>query len=213
MKLRTVLAALALGATALGAQASPALYFLIDGDTFSQPYSIRNDSTGGERITRFQLDLSTIAAGTFCFDTLSANNTVCNGNSNGGVPFSANGGTGALTGLIGTPVVPDGATLLDISFNHFDAAETFSWDIDVDQIGTVSQQTVTGNELIGATITVDFSDGQRLLGQLFAVAGNADASQFRATGITVTPVPITSTLALALAGLGLVGVAGRSRKA
>ena len=88
---------------AAASQAVPLLSFIIDGDTFTQPYSITNSSTGAEKVTRFQLNLSTIGSGTFCFDT--ETNTNCNGSNNNGVAFAAAGGTGATTGLVGAPVV------------------------------------------------------------------------------------------------------------
>ena len=187
------------------ASAVPSLTFIIDGDTFSQPYAITNSSTAGERVVRFQLDLSTIAPRSFCYDTV--DNANCNsGSVNGGVAFAATGGTGASTGLVGAPVVADATKLLDISFNNFDAGETFEWVIDVDEAnGVIADQTVSGNELIGATALVDFSDGQRLTGVLAAMPGNDLASQFTVTGTGPIPIPEPTSLALLGLGLGALG--------
>ena len=192
------IAALAAGA----AQAIPSLSFIIDGDTFNNPYSITNNSTGGETVTRFSLNLGTIpSGGPYCFDT--ANGGPCNPSPQSPTPFSAVGATGTTTGLIAPVVVADGAQILDLFFNDFDSGETFSWNIDIDSASTFS---TFGNDLIGATAFVDFSNGQRLIGSLFAVAGNPDASQFTVTGIVpTTGVPEPSTMALmALAGLAFL---------
>ncbi len=194
---------------AAAAHAVPQLTFIIDGNTFTQPYSIKNSSTAGEQVLRFQLNLATVGTGVFCFDTVS--NTSCNGSNNGGVPFTPVGSSGATTGLVGAPVVADGSQLLDISFNDFNAGETFQWDIDVDQVGSVDDQTVTGNELIGATAIIDFSDGQRLTGFLAAVAGNLDASQFTVTGITTTPT-IPEPGSLLLVGAAIAGLVATKRR-
>lgn len=181
--------------------AAPMLSFIIDGDTFSQPYAITNSSTAGENVVRFQLDLSTVAGPAVVYDTVNGGVP----NSSGGVPFTPVGGDAALTGLVLPASVADGATLLDISFTDFNSSETFRWDIDVDfAVGSV---TVYGDNLIGATAIIDFSDGQRLTGILQAVPGNADAAQFTVTGITQTPneVPEPTTLVLwsVMSGAGL----------
>jgi len=199
--------ALALG-TALAisstAHATPMLSFLIDGNTFTQPFSITNTSDAGELVTRFQLDISSTG---MIYDTVTGG---APGNGTIGVPFTPVGSSGTTTGLVTPASVADGATLLDISFTDFNAGETFSWDIDVDG-ASGSPITVNGNDLIGATATIDFSDGQRLLGVLGAVSGNADASQFSVTGVTVTPsVPEPATVGLL--GLALLGMVGTRRR-
>ena len=87
------------------------------------------------------------------------------------------------------PVVDVNETLLTLVFNDFDPGENFLWVIDVD--GPTSP-TVYGNEMIGSLAEVDFSNGQTLLGELVAVPGNPDASQFTVTG--VIPEPGTGVL-------------------
>jgi hypothetical protein len=74
MKLNKVFTALVFAATTAlsgAAQAIPSLSFIIDGDTFNNPYRITNNSSAGESVTRFILNLGTIGAGgPFCFDTV-----------------------------------------------------------------------------------------------------------------------------------------------
>lgn len=175
------------------ANAAPMLSFIIDGDTFSQPFSITNSSTAGENVVRFQLDLSAL---NLAYDTVDLGPP---GNGTAGVPFTPVGGTDALTGLVGPVVIADGSKLLDIFFNNFQPGETFSWDIDVDGDAASGGNPISvfGNDLIGAIALIDFSDGQRLTGILQAVPGNSDASQFTVTGITPTPVvPEPASLAI-----------------
>ena len=206
MKLSTPLAAFGLVLAVGTAQSAPVLSFLIDGNTFTQPFSISNSSTGGEFVTRFQLDLTPVS---MIFDTATGGPP---GNGTIGVPFTPVGGDAALTGLVAGPGPVDGASLLDIAFTGFDPGETFRWDIDVDG-ASGSPITVTGDMLIGALATIDFSDGQRLLGVLSAVAGDPDASQFVVTGITVTPsVPLPGTMALAGLALAALVVVRRGKQ-
>lgn len=181
------------------AHATPTVNFLIDGDTFNSPYSIKNTSNAGEKITRFVLDLSTITSGgPFCFDTVLGG--ACNASPQSPLAFAPRNNSAALTGLSSPSSVTDGSKLLDLNFSDFNAGETFTWDIDVDSATSVS---VFGNSLIGASATAYFSNGLVTFGTLRAVAGNSDASQFSIDAVRSVPEPGTLAL-MGLAGLALL---------
>lgn len=199
--------ALALGASSVSA--TPMLDFFIDGDTFTQPFSITNNSDDGEFVTRFQLDLRTSAG--VCFDP--AGDSTCNGSL--GVSFTANSGSDVTTGLTSATVTDEAGGVpawdfLDITFSDFNAGEVFSWDLDVDFFN--SGATIFGDDMIGAIAFVDFSNGVRLIGELQAVAGNSDASAFTVVGQTVVPVPAPAGIAFLGLGLAALGFA-RKKKA
>jgi len=162
------------------AHATPSLGFQVDGDTYGSFFAIANLSDAGEEVTGFRLDL---APAGICFDQIAQ---PCDSSS--GVDFAAADETGTSTGLV-SGVVDVNETLLTLVFNDFDPGEDFRWVIDVD--GPTSP-TVYGNEMIGSLAEVDFSNGQTLLGELVAVPGNPDASQFTVTG--VIPEPGTGVL-------------------
>ncbi|WP_119460224.1 PEP-CTERM sorting domain-containing protein [Rhodospirillaceae bacterium SYSU D60014] len=182
------------------AHATPSLSFFVDGNTLNTPFSIDNTSDAGERVTRFQLDISGPG---LVYD-----------NGIDGTEFTPVGGSDVTTGLetpIGSPPLnTDTFTLLDLSFTDFDPGETFTWLLDVDFFGgNSSGYTVFGNQMIGATATIDFSGGQRLLGVLEAVPGNSDASRFTVTGVTTTPpTSVPEPGVLGLLGVGLTSLGG-----
>jgi len=205
-----VLAGLACAMTmsiAAPAQADGNLFFLIDGDTFTQPFAITNNSTAGETILEFGFNL----AGTgVVFDPVDfgppGNNTL-------GTPFQPLGGSDATTGLVNPVTVVDGSTFFSMDFTDFDVGETFSWLLDVDPADPLAPTpTIFGNDLIGALVYVDFSNGLRGSGLIEAVAGNDDAGQLVIRTFTPTPeIPEPSTWAMMITGFGLTGAALRRR--
>ena len=172
---------------------SRSLSFLIDGNTFSQPWLLTNSSAASVDITRLTLD---IAPSGNIWDTTAAapgaafvpfqpgnNSDVTTGlTSVNGTLITA--GSNPLTNSAGVVLadggVADGTSILDLAFNGFGPQKQFTWDLDVDPIG-FPDGTTNGNDLIGSTIQLQFSDGGILGGTLQAVAGNPVASAFVAT--------------------------------
>lgn len=151
MKFRHVIAATALLAASTASFANPSLFFLIDGDTASSEFRITNNSdvATGEKVSRFQLDLSPTQ---MVFDTV---NQGLPNNGTTGSPFKAADGDDIITGLQGNPNPADGASILDMSFDHFTTGLSFGWTIDVDG-ASGNPVTVYGDDLIGATVKVWF---------------------------------------------------------
>lgn len=184
------------------AQATGALFFIVDGDTFGAPYSITNNSTAGEKVVGFGITL--IAP--FGYDTVNGGFGIDNS-----LAFAPTGGSDVTTGYTGPAAFADGTPSIAFTFNGFDAGETFSWNIDVDG---PNQVTVFGNELIGSSVYVDFDNGLRGSGFLEAVPGNDDAAQFVIRVIAPTPgVPEPATWAMMIGGFALAGGAMRRRAA
>ena len=202
--MRTLLTAAAAALALTGtAAAAPAVSFIIDGDTFNEPFTLSNESTDGERIVRFFIDLDGTG---LVFDTVTGGVP----NTTAGVPFGAANGTGPLVGLVSGDVV-DGGSTLDILFDDFDAGETFSFDIDVDRAD--GSPTVIGNDLIGASAFIDLANGQRLLGTFLAIAGRPQASGFAITAIIDNPVPVPAAAPLFASAMAGLTWARRRKKA
>ena len=155
-----------------------ALGFIVDGDTFSVPFTITNNSGSGVDVVSFTLDISATGQN---YDTASS-----------GVPFTPVSPTDVDTGLVGPVTVPDEATTFTLNFTDFNSGESFQWDIDVDTVG--QNNGVDGNQLIGGTATIVFSDGNVISGLLEAVPGNPDASQFNVTGVSLQVASADATI-------------------
>ena len=188
--------AAALSVPALGGSETN-ISFIVDGDTFFVPFEVRNISDAGIDVTRLLLDLT--STGTV-FDTVTGGDP----NGSNGVPFTPQSGSDFLTGLDEVTVV-DGGSTLELLFSDFQPDEAITFNIDVDN-ATGPNDFIRGNNLIGALVTADFTNGVRLIGELQAITGNPDASGFNVTETTtVDPVDPNVIPSPAAAGVGLIG--------
>ena len=152
--------------------------------------SIENTSTGGQKITGVTFDLSSAIFPDMVFDPTGT------AGDNSGKDFTADGGAGG-TGLSGNTLEDphngtngdDGYDALSIDFTDFDSGETFSFSIDVDPTsikgvsapGPGESGSVSGIELIGSTVTVEYDDGSSQVVELFRISESVSGSQGEAT--------------------------------
>ncbi|MGD1870798.1 MAG: malectin domain-containing carbohydrate-binding protein, partial [Neomegalonema sp.] len=143
-----------------------------------QSFQLTNASVDGVTVTNVTIDLSTGILPDMVFDPTGG------GGDATASPFTANTGA-ALTGFVpyaDSAVDPysqprnGGFDVLSIDFTDFDAGETFTFTSDVDPNsiqgvpGAGAAGAVSGYELMGATVTVTFSDGtntETSIGALF----------------------------------------------
>lgn len=189
--LGSILGASALISVSFASVATPIVDFFIDGNTYFNSFAINNASDASEKVVKIDFDVSGLGV---AFDTADGGAV----NASDGRQFTPVSGTDMTTGLVGPVMVADGATLLSMMFGDFDAGESIIFDIDLDFLPSPTR--VDGDDLIGAFLSVEFDNGQILEGNLVAVAGNSDASQFVATGIR-NVIPEPSVLALFAIGL------------
>ena len=146
----------------------------------SGSFQIENTSTTGQEITRISIDVSSAIFPDIVFDPLgtagdtgSKNFTV---DSDPGVGFQGRSFLGEHDG---------GFDVLEIRFDNFTPGQTFTFSVDMDPTSTKGTQgpgpnhaaSVSGFELTGAVVTVEFDDGTVLQGQNYRVPGDDTASQ------------------------------------
>ena len=148
-------------------------------------FQITNDSTGGQNITRVTYDFTTCMIADLVFDPDGiAGDTVAK-------PFTPNSGSvGTVTHSFDSSFhngvdANDGYDRLRIDFTDFDPGQTFTFSIDVDPTsikgvaapGPGEAGSVSGLELAGARVTIEFDDGSILVGEVHRVPGSVTASQ------------------------------------
>ncbi|WP_169315620.1 malectin domain-containing carbohydrate-binding protein [Halogranum rubrum] len=149
----------------------------IDASTFSGS-SIEITNTGDKQISSVTYDLSTAAFPDVVFDP---DGTAGDSTGKG---FSADSGTSAV-GPSGSFAAPhngndgaDGYDELTIDFTDFDRGESFAFSTDIDPTsikdaqGSGAAGSVSGLELSGATVTVEYADGSTQTTNLFADGSN-----------------------------------------
>lgn len=148
----------------IGANTPVEIDFDVDGDTFTQPFRFTNPARNGEFVTRIFLDIG--PAG-LVFDE----------DPTTGKAFRSLNGSDVTTGLTGAIVTAD---TLELQFFDFAPGEEIVWEIDLDLAPNIDAS-ITGFDMIGSTMTFQFSDGKVIDGFLVGVPGRADASMFSQT--------------------------------
>jgi len=205
----TRLAAIAASAVLLAgtsAWAGSATGRIAAGTTFgsNDAFQFTNTSAPGVTITSLLWDLTPINA---FFDTTSADP---------GSSFSeleASGTSDAVGHTFPSNASVDGDSTLLISFTGFDAGETFKFGVDTDLFTAIDSAGVNGEQFVGATVQVTFSDGTERFGAYVPEAG-AGTQVFIDQPVPPPPPPTAIPLPpAALAGLiGLAGVPAAMRR-
>ncbi len=143
-------------------------------------FRITNNSTNGEKINKVTIDLSTSIFPDLVFDPDGkAGDPVGKG-----FAVDSQGGTGLVKGNF-IKLHDDGYDALEIFFNDFDPGETFTFSADIDptsvrglpQPGPQESASVSGLELIGSKVTVDFDNNATYTGQTYRIPDSLDGSQ------------------------------------
>ncbi|WP_233131755.1 malectin domain-containing carbohydrate-binding protein [Robiginitalea sediminis] len=167
----------------------------LDASTFAgNSFQITNTSTGGLQITSVSIDLSTGILPDMVFDPTGA------GGDATASCLTPNTGA-AATGFV-APTDPcadpfsqprnGGFDVLTVNFTGFDPGESFQFTTDVDPnsiqgvAGAGAAGAVSGYELIGATVTISYSDGSTLTGSLYE-DGSLGGSQVLAETLPTAP--------------------------
>ncbi len=186
--------------------------------TFGGGLIITNNSQGNRQITSVSFDLSTAIYPNIVFDPVGTAGdatakclTVISqsgGDGSVGLTVPGNGGTGAdpdcTTPFAGEMVVGNGGySVMNVAFNDFEPGETINLAIDIDPTSIEGFNSagnagaISGLELVGTTVTVEFSDGQTFTtatGELYRIQPNSlvgaenyfyPGSESTAPGLTV----------------------------
>ncbi|MCW5517432.1 putative Ig domain-containing protein [Muriicola sp. Z0-33] len=178
----------------------------VDASTFSaSSFQITNTSTGGSQITSISIDLSTGILPDMVFDPTGS------GGDATASPFTPN--TGATEVGLVVPANPavdpfsqprqGGFDIITVNFTEFDPGEYFDFTTDVDPNsiqgvpGAGAAGAVSGYELTGATITINFSDGTTLISSLYE-----DGSLGGGQAIIAEAAPATPSISVVGVGTG-----------
>ncbi|KYC35510.1 hypothetical protein WA1_06700 [Scytonema hofmannii PCC 7110] len=156
-------------------------------------FKITNNSTTGQKINRVLIDLSSSILPDLIFDPYgTAGDSTAKG-----FTVDNEGSTGYVSYNY-LKAHDSGFDALEIIFNGFDPGKTFTFSIDVDPTsikglpapGPNESGSVSGLELVGTTVTVDFSDNTSYTGQTYRIPNSSDGSQ-----VIIQPnIPVKPTL-------------------
>ncbi len=184
----------------------------IDSSTWNlNSFVISNDSASGQMITRVLFDLSGAMMPDMVFDPSATAGDL------GGRDFTP--GTGAasvgITGNSFTGARDGGFDVLSVTFDDFAPGESFSFAVDCDPTsilgvappGPNNSGSVSGLELSGASVTVEFSDGSVFTNELFRIPGSLDGA---ATRVEAAPLSAPSIDVLGVSEPGTVAGAAHT---
>lgn len=162
----------------------------IDSSTWNlDSFVVSNDSASGQTITRVLIDLSDSMMMDMVFDPFATAGDL------GGRDFTP--GTGSenvgITGHSFTGSRDGGFDVLEVTFDDFQPGESFAFAVDCDPTSILGVPTpgpndtgsVSGLELAGASVTIEFSDGSLLTNDLFRIPGSLDGASARVDALTL----------------------------
>ena len=167
----------------------------LDASTFaSNSFQITNTSTGGLQITSVSIDLSTGILPDMVFDPIGA------GGDATASCLTPNAGATQTGFTVPTDPCVDpfsqprngGYDIITMNFTGFDPGESFEFTTDIDPNsiqgvpGAGAAGAVSGYELIGATVTITFSDASVITGSLYE-DGSLGGSQVLAEVLPTAP--------------------------
>lgn len=157
----------------------------IDGSTYNGgSFIIKNTSTDGSKITKVKYDFSTGILPKIIFDP---DGTGGDKVAKAFTPNSSGSTVGLQSHAFSKPynAQNQGYYALEVNFNNFDPNETFTFSVDVDPAnirgsespGPGESGSVSGLEVVGATVTVTFSNGSTYTVDLYRMPNSVDGSQ------------------------------------
>ncbi len=178
----------------------------LDASTFGAgSIQITNNSTGGLQINKVTIDLATAVLPDMVFDPIGA------GGDATASCFTAN--TGATEVGLVAPVDPctspfsqprnGGFYQMSLDFTEFDSGEFFAFTTDIDPnsiqgvAGAGAAGSVSGYELIGATVTITFSDDSTLINTIYE-----DGSLGGGQTIVASDIPVAPSISMVGVGQG-----------
>ncbi len=189
--------------------------------TFANGVIISNNSLGGVEITSVSIDLSTAMYPNMVFDpvgTAGDNTAKCldifaetGGDGNVGLTIPGDGGSGSdpdCTTPFSARVGNGGFSVMTLNFNDFQPGESVNFAVDIDPTSIKgfasagNAGAIGGLELIGATVTVNFSDASSATGELYRTQPNSQdgsenyfypAAECAAPGLSIVGVSPINT--------------------
>ncbi|MBD2358949.1 DUF4347 domain-containing protein [Tolypothrix sp. FACHB-123] len=153
----------------------------INSSTFSSgSFTLTNNSTNGQKIRRIFIDTSAGFLPDIIFDPYgTGGDTIAKA-----LKLDSNPGVGGVT--TNYLLAKDGGFQgLELVFTDFGAGKTLTFSIDMDPTSTKGtaapgpqdSASVSGLEMIGSVVTVEFDDNTSITGELYRIPGSVDGSQ------------------------------------